>query len=47
MGTFPLCSVVLSSETRSLERAKAAEHDLTPADWAFYMDFADRHGWRR
>jgi hypothetical protein len=26
---------------------RTGRHNLTRADWAYYMDFADRHGWRR
>jgi len=26
---------------------REGKHTLCLADWNFYMDFADRHGWRR
>ncbi len=45
-GAFPPADTPLQEGCISYH-LRTGKHNLTPYDWARYMDFADRHGWRR
>ena len=42
---FPSVGTALQEGSVSYH-LREGSHDMTPWDWARYMDFADRHGWR-
>ena len=44
-GKFPGADRPLQAGSVSYHM-RTGEHNLTPYDWARYMDFADAHGWR-
>lgn len=44
-GGFPAPETPLQEGCISYH-LRTGKHDLTPYDWARFMDFADRHGWR-
>ena len=44
-GKFPGADKPLQAGSVSYHM-RTGEHNLTPYDWARYMDFADAHSWR-